>query len=73
MKISTSLPQDVSSDVKSTLHSPSGRLIAVLRETSGEGDKKRFVEIWSAANSRLEAQLEVTSVHGAFYSSREIS
>lgn len=72
LKVSTSLPQDSSSDVKSTLHSPSGALIAILRETSGDSGKKRFVEIWSAANSQLEAQLEVTSVHGAFYSSREI-
>lgn len=73
LKVSRSLPQDTSSDVKSTLHSPSGTSIAILRETSGDGSKKRFVEIWSAANSQLEAQLEVTSVHGAFYSSREIS
>lgn len=72
VKISKSLPQDVSADVKSTLHSPSGGLIAILRETPSDGDKKRFVEIWSAANSRLEAQLEVTSLHGAFHSSREI-
>ncbi|EIM89231.1 alpha/beta-hydrolase [Stereum hirsutum FP-91666 SS1] len=69
LKVSRSLPQDTSSDVKSTLHSPSGASIAILRETSGDSGKKRFVEIWSAANSQLEAQLEVTSVHGAFYSS----
>lgn len=72
LKVTRSLPQDTSSDVKSTLHSPSGASIAILRETSGDSGKKRFVEIWSAVNSQLEAHLEVTSVHGAFYSSRKI-
>lgn len=69
-KSSKSIPQDVSSDVKSSIHSPSGTFNAVLRETSSEGDKKRFVEVWSTSNAALEAQLDVTSIHGAFHTSR---
>lgn len=69
VKVTKSLPQDVSSDIQATLLSPSRTLTAILRETSNDGTKKRFVEIWSTQESRLVEELEVTSLHGSFYGS----
>ncbi|EIM89069.1 alpha/beta-hydrolase [Stereum hirsutum FP-91666 SS1] len=71
LKVTRSLPQDVSSDIQATLYSPSRTFNAILRETSTDGIKKRFVEIWYTQESRLEAELEVTSLHGSFYSSSD--
>lgn len=59
-----SAAQDVSPEVIATAVSPSGKLTAILRETN-PAEKKRFVEIWE--DERLEASVEVTKVHGAFY------
>lgn len=69
LKVTRSLPQDIPSDIQATLYSPSRTFNAILRETSTDGTKKRFVEIWYTQESRLEAELEVTSLHGSFYSS----
>ncbi|KAI0290150.1 alpha/beta-hydrolase [Russula brevipes] len=50
--------------------SPSGKLIAILRETNS-GERKRFVEIWDG--ERLEASVNVTKAHGAFYVDDQLS
>lgn len=63
-----SAAQDVSPEVVASAISPSGKLTAILRETSS-GDKKRFVEIWD--DERLEASVNVTKAHGAFYTDGE--
>jgi hypothetical protein len=59
-----SAAQDVSPEVVATAVSPSCKLTAILRETNSS-DKKRFVEIWEG--ERLEASVDVTKAHGAFY------
>ncbi|KAG6810645.1 hypothetical protein H0H92_010908, partial [Tricholoma furcatifolium] len=56
--------QDVGDEV-AFAYSPSRARRAVLREVKGNGSPKRFVEIWSAGT--LEASIEVTEKHGAFY------
>ncbi|THH10095.1 hypothetical protein EW146_g8478 [Bondarzewia mesenterica] len=62
-----SLPQDVSPDVQASIISPSGKLTAILRETSNgsNGAKNRYVEIW--ARDKLEASTDVSKLHGPFY------
>lgn len=59
-----SAAQDVSPEVVASAISPSGKLTATLRETNS-GERKRFVEIWDG--ERLEASVNVTKAHGAFY------
>jgi hypothetical protein len=61
--VSASLAQDAS-DIKASTVSPSKSRVAILRETSDQDKKKRFIEIW--AGDRLEASQEVSSMHGAF-------
>ncbi|KLO15567.1 hypothetical protein SCHPADRAFT_253490, partial [Schizopora paradoxa] len=57
--------QDLS-DAVATFPSPSGALLAVLRESTADGgEKKRFVEVWRG--SSLQAVSEVTKLHGSFY------
>ncbi|KAI0068405.1 alpha/beta-hydrolase [Artomyces pyxidatus] len=56
--------EDVSPEVQASTISPSGRWTAVLRETSGT-ENKRYVEVWDC--ERLEATLDVTSIHSTFY------
>src|SRR5215510_10181536 len=43
--VSLSLPEEVG-DVVASASSRSGTLLAILRECSAAGDKKRYVEIW---------------------------
>lgn len=50
------------SEIVASITSPSGKYLAVLRETEG---KKRFVEVWRS--DRILAVEEVTEKHGAFY------
>lgn len=50
------------SEIVASITSPSGKYLAVLRETEG---KKRFVEVWRS--DRIAAVEEVTEKHGAFY------
>jgi Acylamino-acid-releasing enzyme, N-terminal domain len=61
--------QDVSPEVIASMISPSGKLTAILRETITLCDKKRFVEVWE--DERLEASVDVTKAHGAFYTDGE--
>ena len=61
--VSASFAQDAS-DIKASTVSPSKSRVAILRETSDQDKKKRFIEIW--AGDRLEASQEVSSTHGAF-------
>ncbi|KAH9036678.1 alpha/beta-hydrolase [Lactarius hengduanensis] len=65
-----SAAQDVSPEVIATAVSPSSKLTAILRETNST-DKKRFVEIWEG--ERLEASVDVTKAHGAFYTDDQLS
>ncbi|KAH9061748.1 alpha/beta-hydrolase [Lactarius deliciosus] len=65
-----SAAQDVSPEVIATAVSPSSKLTAILRETHST-DKKRFVEIWEG--ERLEASVDVTKAHGAFYTDDQLS
>jgi hypothetical protein len=65
-----SAAQDVSPEVIATAVSPSGKLTAILRETSS-AEKKRFVEIWEG--ERLEVSVEATKSHGAFYTEDQLS
>jgi len=60
--------QDVSPEVVASAISPSGKLTAILRETNS-GDRKRFVEIWEG--ERVEASVNVSKTHGAFYTDGE--
>ena len=53
------------SEVVASLVSPSGKHLAVLRETNEAPDKKRYVEVW--AGDRLHAVENVTDKHAAFY------
>ncbi|EKM52425.1 uncharacterized protein PHACADRAFT_211679 [Phanerochaete carnosa HHB-10118-sp] len=53
------------SEVVASLVSPSGKYLAVLRETNDSADKKRYVEVW--ADDRLHAAENVTDKHGTFY------
>ncbi|THH33349.1 hypothetical protein EUX98_g805 [Antrodiella citrinella] len=55
---------DSSNIVLSTV-SPSGKRLAAFREANEAGATKRFVEIW--VDNKLEASLEVTKLHEAFY------
>lgn len=67
-----SLSQDVSPEVLTSIVSQSGKLIAILRETSeSSGGKKRFVEVW--AGERLEVSVEVSKLHGSFYTDGQYS
>lgn len=50
------------SEIVTSITSPSGKYLAVLRETEG---KKRFVEVWRS--DRIVAVEEVTEKHDAFY------
>lgn len=50
------------SEIVASVTSPSGKYLAVLRETEG---KKRFVEVWGS--DKIIAVEEVTEQHGAFY------
>ncbi|KZV90360.1 alpha/beta-hydrolase [Exidia glandulosa HHB12029] len=52
-------------DVLKSATSPSGKLVAYLREIESNGGKKRFVEVWRG--SKLEAIKEVTKAHAEFY------
>ena len=59
-------PATDAGDASVSYVSPTGSLLAVLREVSGEsGEKRRFVEVWKG--DTLKAQKEVTKTHGAFY------
>lgn len=55
------------SEVVTSMTSPSGRYLAVLREISESSspDKKRYVEVWTA--DKLRAVENVTDKHGQFY------
>ncbi|KAJ3537442.1 hypothetical protein NM688_g6689 [Phlebia brevispora] len=71
--VSSTISQD-SPDVVASLVSPSGKYLAVLRESNdaaASGGKKRTVEIWSS--SQLEACEDVTKIHGVFYSDEYLS
>jgi acylaminoacyl-peptidase len=58
-------PQDVSSDVKLSAISPSGRLTAILRQVT-KGEKiQRYVEVW--AEDVMQASVDTTDIHDAFY------
>jgi len=61
--VSSALTRDTS-DIQASIVSPSKSRVAVLRQTSEQDKKKRYVEIW--AGDRLEASQEVSSTHGAF-------
>jgi hypothetical protein len=61
--LSSTLAQDAS-DIQTSTVSPSKSRVAILRQTSDQEKKKRFIEIW--AGDRLEASQEVSSTHGAF-------
>ncbi len=64
-------PAQDMSDAVATFPSPSGSLLAVLRESFVEGgEKKRFVEVWKG--SSLQAISDVTKLHGSFYVDGEI-
>lgn len=53
-------------DLVASVVSPSGKRRAVLREAkSGAAQGKRFVEVWSG--DILEASVDVSEKHGAFY------
>ncbi|KAG6844248.1 hypothetical protein H0H87_008462 [Tephrocybe sp. NHM501043] len=62
--VTSSSLQDVGDEIAFT-YSPSRARRAVLREAKNEGKPKRFVEIWN--RNALEASIEVTEKHGAFY------
>jgi acylaminoacyl-peptidase len=65
--VSSSLPEEAGDMVASAM-SPSGTLLAVLREQADQalsGGKKRYVELWREEN--LEISLDVTEKHGSFY------
>lgn len=65
--VDSTVAPDASEIVASQL-SPTGKLLAVLREsadTTSPGQKKRFVEVWSG--EKIVASEEVTSRHEAFY------
>ncbi|KAG6871447.1 hypothetical protein C0995_004460 [Termitomyces sp. Mi166 len=67
----TSSPmQDVGQEIAYT-YSPSRTRRAVLREAKSDGKLKRFVEIWN--KSALEASIEVTEKHGAFYTDDHVA
>lgn len=55
------------SEVVASMVSPSGKHLAVLRETAEAAtpDKKRYVEVW--ASDTLLAVENVTDKHGMFY------
>ena len=55
------------SEIVSSLVSPSGKYVVVLRETSesGSSEKKRYIEIWT--EDKLQAVENVTDKHGQFY------
>ncbi|GJE89048.1 hypothetical protein PsYK624_051380 [Phanerochaete sordida] len=59
------------SEVVASLVSPTGKHLAILRETGGSSDKKRFVEVW--AGDRLHAVEDVSEKHGAFYTDEFLS
>lgn len=61
--VTLTLAQDTT-DVQASLVSPSKSRVAILRQTTDQDKKKRFVEIW--AGDRLEASQEVSGTHGAF-------
>jgi len=60
---SSTLAQDAS-DIKASTVSPSKSRVAILRQTSDQDKKRRYIEIW--ADDRLEASQEVSSTHGTF-------
>ncbi|KAG6847174.1 hypothetical protein H0H93_009726, partial [Arthromyces matolae] len=62
--VTLSTPQDVGDEL-SFVYSPSRKRRAVLREVKNGVKPKRFVEIWNKGT--LEASIEVTEEHGAFY------
>jgi hypothetical protein len=66
--LSSTLTQDAS-DIQISTVSPSKSRVAILRQTSDQDKKKKFVEIW--AGDRLEASREVSSTHGAFLTEGE--
>lgn len=60
------------SDAVASFVSPSGGLVAVLRESAGDsGEKKRLVEVWKGAS--LQAIADVTKLHGSFYTDGKCS
>ncbi|TCD66245.1 hypothetical protein EIP91_001608 [Steccherinum ochraceum] len=63
-KVFSTFSPDTPNIVVST-SSPSGKRLAAFREVAENGSTKRFVEIWT--ENRLEASVEVTKTHGAFY------
>lgn len=56
-----------SSEVVTSMASPSGKYLAVLREICEApfSEKKRYVEVWEA--DRLKLVENVTDKHGQFY------
>ncbi|KAF8837150.1 alpha/beta-hydrolase [Paxillus ammoniavirescens] len=62
--LTSTAPQDAS-DIQAFAVSPSRKHQATLREVENTNGKKRFVEIW--ADLQLVASLDVTQVHGQFY------
>ncbi|KIK92455.1 hypothetical protein PAXRUDRAFT_829938 [Paxillus rubicundulus Ve08.2h10] len=63
--ILTSTAPQHASDIQAFAVSPSRKHQATLREIENANGKKRFVEIW--ADPQLVASLDVTQVHGQFY------
>lgn len=59
------------SEVVASLVSPSGKHLAVLRETNEAPAKKRYVEVWTG--DRLHAVENVTDKHAAFYTDEFMS
>ncbi|KAF8064410.1 Alpha/Beta hydrolase protein [Lyophyllum atratum] len=59
--------QDIGDSEKMVAYSPSGTRRAVLREIKDQGKTTRFVEVWDQKLNKVEASIEVTESHGAFY------
>lgn len=67
----TALPQQHDSTVVGHALSPSRARSAVLREVTENSKTKRYVEIWN--RNALEAMIDVSNTHGAFYTDGEFT
>lgn len=67
----TALPQQRDSTVVGHVLSPSQARSAVLREVTENSKPKRYVEIWN--HNALEAMIDVSDAHGAFYTDGEFT
>ncbi|TFY65775.1 hypothetical protein EVG20_g5316 [Dentipellis fragilis] len=70
-EVIASTPQDVSSEVRASIISPSGRFTVILRETGDGSNQKRFVEIWE--NGKLLVSEDISKLHGVFYTDDYLS